>query len=201
MNQIAQRSNDLKSSSRSGYIAVTIGAYKAVHPLLCVAHQGRRMGYFVTKASKIVLALAVLACLALLPSILVFWPWQTKLQSLPSPDGNHTAELFRADGIDRNYSVRVDGTRVYHSPDFAPRRDLAYLEALTWDKTGRIVVLEIARHRIFGYDATNHQRLSDDALLATQLPPDVPLSEYYFESEWPGIGRARKPEAPHEVKR
>lgn len=143
------------------------------------------------------LGLVIIA--AVLFGLLVFainavWPW-TKLQTLSSPDGQHTAELSRVDGIDRNYLVRVDGRRVYTSPDFAPRKDLPFREALVWDATGKILMLEVAHHRIFGYDVSAGRQLSDEELLLAQAPPDPPLSEYYFESEWPGIGRVRRGEA------
>jgi hypothetical protein len=129
-----------------------------------------------------------------LPALLGFWPYRTRLQTLMSPDGRYKAELIRLDAIDRNYIVRLNGGRVYSSPDFAPSRDVPFRETLAWDKTGQIVVLEIARHRIFGYDAANRKQLSDDELLAVELLPDPPLWKYYFESEWPGVGRVRRPE-------
>jgi hypothetical protein len=150
---------------------------------------------------KIFSVFAGLFLLASLPGILVFWPTWTKLQTVQSPDEVHIAELTRVDGIDRNYSVRVDGSRVYGSPDFSPRRDLPYREALIWNKSGSVVVLEIAGHRIFGYDAANRRQLSDNELLAVELPPDPPLWEYHFEAEWPGIGRADRPETPPDVDR
>lgn len=118
----------------------------------------------------------------------------TKLQTLVSPDGQFEATLSRRDGIDRNYSVRINGTRVYSSPDFSPSQRFAFREALSWDESGTIVVLEIGRHRIFGYDAVHERRLTDEELLALELAPEPPLWEYFFESEWPGIGRARRPE-------
>jgi hypothetical protein len=120
----------------------------------------------------------------------------TKLQKLDSRDRKHTAELLRMDGIDRNYTVRVDGQRVYRSPDFAPRRDIPFRETLTWDSTGSIVILEVAGNRIFGYDTSHARALTDEQLLAAELPPSPQLWEYYFEAEWPGIGRVRPPERP-----
>lgn len=126
--------------------------------------------------------------------------WPVTLQTVSSPDGKHTVELQRADHIDRNYSVLVDGKRVYVSPDFAPRRDLPFREALIWDSTGKIVMLEIARQRIFGYDVANSRQLEDEKLLATTAAPEPPLSEYYFEAEWPGIGRVRRGDATQGAK-
>ena len=161
-----------------------------------------KCGCSLAMSSAAKLGLVIIA--AMMFGLLVFaingvWPW-TKLQTLSSPDGQHTAELSRADGIDRNYTVRIDRRRVYTSPDFAPRKDLPFRETLVWDATGKILMLEVARHRIFGYDVAADRQLSDEELLATQAAPDPPLSEYYFESEWPGIGRARQGEANEVVK-
>jgi hypothetical protein len=119
---------------------------------------------------------------------------RTKLQKLESPDGTHRAELIRSDAIDRNYTVRVDGKTVYRSPDFSPRRDISFRETLAWDVTGRFIVLEVARHRVFGFDTSTMQRLTPEQLLSLELAPDSPLWQYGFEAEWPGIGRARRPD-------
>jgi hypothetical protein len=117
-------------------------------------------------------------------------PLWTRMQTLESRDGDHRAELWRIDGgVDRNYRVDVDGRRVFGSDDFAPRRDIPYRETLYWDRSGRFVILEIAGHRVFGYEAATGRRLSDSELLAAESPPELPLWEYSSETEWPGIGR------------
>jgi hypothetical protein len=148
----------------------------------------------ITPAS-IICILAFLLLLLPLREVLPFW---RTLQQLPSPDGNHTVKLVRQDGIDRNYSIYVDGKRVYISPDFAPRDDISFQEALRWDAAGSIVVLEVAKQRLFGFDVRDDRPLSDDELLAVELAPEPELWEYYFEDEWPGVGRARRPEATRE---
>ena len=119
------------------------------------------------------------------------------LQTLQSPTGAYTAKLHRVVGFDRIYFVSVNGKRVYHSPDFSPRTDLDFKEELTWDASGHMLILSIAGHRIFGYDAKQSRRLTDEQLLAVELAPDPPLWEYEFESEWPGIGRAKRPDPRH----
>ena len=99
--------------------------------------------------------------------------------------------------MDRNYSVYLDGRKVFGSPDFSPRNDIPFRETLRWDSTGRFVMLEIAGHRIFGYDAAAERPLTDPELLAAKAPSEPPLWEYYFESDWPGIGRVRRPKEQH----
>lgn len=130
--------------------------------------------------------------LLLIPPVYVLLPTIVSVQSLETPDGKHQIKLRRVDGIDRNYSVWVDGRSVYVSPDFAPRRDLPFREALVWDTTGNVVILEVARHRVAAYDLSAKKLLSDDELLSLEAVPDPPLAEYFFEGEWPGIGRQRK---------
>ena len=145
------------------------------------------------KTQTVALAIVVVFGLFMVGSTIVaFWPTRIMLQVTTSPDKKHTVRLARNDAIDRNYSIRLDGKVIYRSPDFSPRRDIPYREALLWDNTGHIVVLEVARHRIFGYDVQEGRRLGDDELLAVELSPEPPLWEYYFESEWPGIGRATR---------
>ena len=151
------------------------------------------------KKLRVGIIILALAGFVFLPAVFVFWPFWTKLQTLDSPDDLHTAELFRIDGIDRNYIIRVDGVSVYRSPDFAPNQRIPFRETLAWDKSGHIALLEIARQRIFGYDAETRCALSEDELLALELSPEPPLWEYYFESEWPGVGRAHRPERGSEV--
>jgi hypothetical protein len=143
----------------------------------------------VSRASRLTLA-ANLTLLVLLV-YWAFWPVK-KLQTLDSPDGLHTVELLRADHIDRNYSVKVDGVRVFTSPDFAPNNRVPFRETLFWDATGKIVVLEVARQRVYGYDVSRRRALSDAELLAVVAASDPPLWEYGYEWEWPGVGRARR---------
>jgi hypothetical protein len=128
--------------------------------------------------------------LTLSPLLLVWLSIKT-LQVTESPNGEHQVRLSRLDGIDRNYKVTVDGRKVYSSPDFAPRSDLGFREALVWDATGQVVVLEIAGRRLFGYDVEKQKPLADDELLSLKLAPEPDLGEYMFEGEWPGLGRVR----------
>ena len=137
----------------------------------------------------IICILAFLLLLLPLREVLPFW---RTLQQLPSPDGSHMVKLVRQDAIDRNYSIYVDGSRVYTSPDFMPRDDISFQEALRWDAAGSKVVLEVAKRRLFGFDVPDGRRLSDEELLAVELAPEPKLWEYHFEGEWPGVGRARE---------
>ena len=107
-----------------------------------------------------------LSILCIMAFLLLLLPWREvlpfwrTLQQLPSPDGSHTVKLVRQDGIDRNYSIYVDGRRVYTSPDFAPRDDISFQEALRWDAAGSIVVLEVAEQRLFGFDVRDGRRVA-----------------------------------------
>ena len=140
-----------------------------------------------------VLFVVVNVILLMILAFYAIWPVR-ELQTLYSPDRDHWARLLRVDGFDRIYFVKVDGVRVYTSPDFAPSNDVPFRETLFWDATGKVVVLEVARHRIFGYDVSRSRELTDEELLAVAAPPDPPLWEYGFEWKWPGIGRVQRGE-------
>lgn len=98
-----------------------------------------------------------------------------------SPDRQHTAKLSRVQGIDVNFRVTVDGTRVYGSPDFAPVR-ADFREQLIWDTNSQAVVLEVAGRRIFGYHVREKRSLTDMELLKIHL---TPLEELRFEGTLP----------------
>jgi hypothetical protein len=117
----------------------------------------------------------------------------TRLQTLSSHDRAHQAQLWRLDHVDRNYSVYLDGRKIFGSEDFARNSSLPFRETLFWDRTDRFVILEVAGHRIFGYDAAAGRRLTDSELLAAKPPPEPSLWEYSSETEWPGIGRTTVP--------
>jgi hypothetical protein len=85
-----------------------------------------------------------------------------------SPDGNHGAKLYRVQGIDVDFSVIVDGNRVYDSPDFAPVH-ADFREQIAWDKSGQILVLEVGGKRLFGYQAVEKKPLTDAELLSVEF--------------------------------
>jgi hypothetical protein len=141
---------------------------------------------------------ALLLSLALAAAFVAGVCWsrffRSPLQKLSSRDGTHQAELQRIDQlVDRNYAVYVDGHRVFVSADFVPRSDIPFRETLFWDSTDHSVILEVAGHRIFGYDTTTNRRLSDAELLAAKPPPEPSLWEFSSETEWPGVGRVPVP--------
>jgi hypothetical protein len=98
-----------------------------------------------------------------------------------SPDGRHNAVLRRADGIDVNFELSVDGRRVFWSPDFAPV-SFDFREKLVWDRSSRRVVLEVAGERIFGYDAEEKRPLTADEIISLEY---VPFQEFRYEGTLP----------------
>jgi hypothetical protein len=98
-----------------------------------------------------------------------------------SPDRQHTAKLSRVQGIDVNFRVTVDGTRVYGSPDFAPV-PADFREQLIWETNSQAVVLEIAGRRIFGYHVGEKRPLTDAELTKIHL---TPFEELRFEGTLP----------------
>ena len=98
-----------------------------------------------------------------------------------SPDGQHTAKLTRKQGIDVNFIVSVDGSRVYRSPDFAPVR-ADFREQLIWDANSQVVVLEVAGRRIFGHHVGEKRSMTDSELAMIRL---TPFEELRFEGTLP----------------
>lgn len=111
----------------------------------------------------------------------------TKLQTLRAEKGNHRAELFRFDGLDRIYTIRIDGDKVYSSPDFSPREDMAFREALVCDQSGEHLIFEVGGRRVAGFRFATKERLSDGQLLALPPAPEPELYKYGFDGRWPGI--------------
>lgn len=117
---------------------------------------------------------------------LVFFAFPTRtVQTLYSPDGKHRAVLKRMDAIDLNFTVKVDGKKVYSSPDFAPNKRVDFQERLVWDKTGTVVVLDVTGRRLFGFDIKSQKSLSDSELMLVEYAPEPDQWEYGFEGIWP----------------
>ncbi|MEI9962537.1 MAG: hypothetical protein WDM76_15880 [Limisphaerales bacterium] len=98
-----------------------------------------------------------------------------------SPDGQHTAKLIRVQGIDVNFRVKVDGSFVYGSPDFAPVH-ADFREQLIWNTNSQAVVLEVAGRSIFGYHVGEKRALTNGELYKIYL---TPFEELRFEGTLP----------------
>ena len=100
------------------------------------------------------------------------------IQTLVSPNEKHSADLLRKHNLaDFNFIVKVDGNRVFESSDLAGFPDNLYRETLVWDKTGRIVVLELMGKRIFAYDTQEERSLGKGELRQYEL---YPMPDDYF---------------------
>jgi hypothetical protein len=105
--------------------------------------------------------------------------WGRNVQTLRAPETNHSASLLKKYNLaDINFIVEVDGERVYRSPDYMPFVDRAYRETLVWDRTGRVVVLELMGKRVFAYDAVARRPLGRGELSQYQLFP-MPSDQNY----------------------
>ena len=105
--------------------------------------------------------------------------WGKNIQALDSPDGHHRAVLLKqVNLVDINFIVNVDGERVYVSPDLIGSPYHWYRETLVWDKTGRVIVLELMGKRVFAYDTQTKRRLQKGELSQYQLWP-VPSDQNY----------------------
>lgn len=116
--------------------------------------------------------------------VLIMFPTRT-VQVLYTPSWDNKAVLKRTDGIDLNFIVKVNGRKVYSSPDFAPDTRIDFKERIVWDKSGTVIILEVAGKRLFGYDIKIQKPLSDKDLLSIEYAPDPDISNLRFEGEWP----------------
>jgi len=115
------------------------------------------------------------------------WSGRT-VQKLCSVSHQQCAELERWDFFDLNFRVKLNGKKLFMTPDFMPDDTLPFRETLVWDDSGKILLLEIAGRRIFGYDTEAGRRLTNNELLAVKVNP-IPLSNFQYSGEWPGIGK------------
>ena len=100
------------------------------------------------------------------------------IQRLVSPNGKHSADLLRKHNLaDFNFIVKVDGKKVYESPDLLGFPDKLYRETLVWDKTGKIVVMELMGKRVFAYDTQEERSLGKGELRQYEL---YPMPDDYF---------------------
>lgn len=94
------------------------------------------------------------------------------IQPLYSPSRNHKAVLLRKHNLaDFNFIVKVDGDKVYQSPDLCGGGDHSFRETLVWDKTGQVVILELMGKRVFAYDAVNKRNLEKGELNQYEFSP------------------------------
>ncbi len=135
-----------------------------------------------TKKTLLVGSVVGVAALALAGLVAMFYfGMVSTVMTKRSPDRQHTAKLSRVQGIDVNFRVSIDGSRVYGSPDFAPVR-ADFREQLIWDTNSQAVVLEVAGRRIFGYHVGEKRPLTDLELSKIHL---TPFEELRFEGTLP----------------
>ncbi len=133
----------------------------------------------ISKGGEIVITFALI--IGGLCAVLYYLFAGTIVQSKSNPTGSHKAKLIRFQGIDVNFRVIVDGENSYYSPDFAPV-EFDFREQIAWDKTGNIIVLEVAGKRLFAYNAEQRKQLSDSELLSVEY---TPFYEYHYEGKLP----------------
>lgn len=136
-----------------------------------------------TKKTLLLLGAVVLVVALTLTGFLAMFHFRmtSTVMTKRSPDGQHTAKLIRKQGIDVNFIVSVDDSRVYGSPDFAPVR-VDFREQLIWDANSQVVVLEVAGRRIFGHHVGEKRSMTDSELAMIRL---TPFEELRFEGTLP----------------
>jgi hypothetical protein len=118
--------------------------------------------------------LVLVAMFALVQTTMV-----TRVMTRPSPDGRHSASLYRIDGIDVNFWINLDYRRVYGSPDFGGyRKD--HRERIMWTEDSKWLVFEVADRRLFGYDVSTGKSLSPDELASARF---IPFEKLHYEGD------------------
>ena len=104
-----------------------------------------------------------------------------KLQELPSPgSGRHVAALYKKNNLgDSNFIVKIDGNTVFVSSDYATFPDGQYRETLLWDKTGRVLVLELMGKRVFAIESDTGKKLKGSELLGIEFRPLPSDDDFY----------------------
>jgi hypothetical protein len=108
-------------------------------------------------------------------------PVVSTVMTQTSPDGKHTALLRRAKAIDLNFSLNVDGHRVYISDDFAPSRN-DYAERIRWSKNSQAVVLSVEGKHLYGYQVIERRALTASELDQVEFST---LDDLGYEGEVP----------------
>jgi hypothetical protein len=145
------------------------------------------------KRPRTVLTLVVLAAVVILAAAYFVLPRLLGVETLTtiekrSPDRKHVARLRTIEGgLDVNVILEVDGKHVYGSPDFAAPAHVDFQERLVWDRTGKIVLVELAGKRVFGYHVAQQRPLRVNELSIVQL---APFSELRLAVDIPGIAHA-----------
>ncbi|MCW5957436.1 MAG: hypothetical protein KIT61_12685 [Pyrinomonadaceae bacterium] len=132
----------------------------------------RRRKFLIIVGLAGVLATAILIAISA-PYMRYFWGVfiGEHLQTSISPSGEYTAVLRQKLNLaDFNFTVYVDGQRVYTSPDLCGGD---YDEKLIWSKSGVAVVLVVKGRRVFAYDAREKRFLGKGQLGDFDVQPDL----------------------------
>jgi hypothetical protein len=86
------------------------------------------------------------------------------VQTIDSKMG-HRAELLKKHNLaDMNFIVRMDGRKIFESPDLAGCSQNACREFLLFDDNGEVIVLNVVGKNIFAYDAKHDRELGKGEL-------------------------------------
>jgi hypothetical protein len=112
-------------------------------------------GYFICFVLGIIFTILITPVLAIFKEPLFGY----EIQSMASFPYGHMARLYTNPGLgNQNFTLEIDGKNVWNSVD-AVGGDLD--EKLIWDKTGRIISVELAGKKVFSYDAEFKKRIEN----------------------------------------
>ena len=112
---------------------------------------------------------------------------QRVVQILESSDSQIKAELIRRYAfLDLNFIIKLNGEKIFTSPDFKQTYKIPFRETILWDKTGKNLIFEIGGHRLFAYNVAMKRQLSDKELLSLQVQNPKP-EDFSYSGRWPGL--------------
>jgi len=132
--------------------------------------------------------LLLMATPILLPALFllgmwIFGPHWRTVQVLQSADRQHVAKLDRLYGdIDTNFRITLDGEKIHHSYDCAPRETIPCRETLAWDTTGKVLVFELANEIVFAYDLPSQAEIHPSRFDEITVPT-ITLDDIGFDGE------------------
>lgn len=102
------------------------------------------------------------------------------IETVVSRESGNVAVLREHFGIiDYNLSIDVNGRSVYRSGDIQGFSPSQLRATLVWDKTGRVVILEMMGKPRFAYDAVTNQQIERGGLAGLEfypMPGDYPFT-------------------------
>ncbi len=108
----------------------------------------------------------------------IFWG-QKKEIAYPNQTGQVASLITQRNLADINFIVKIDGKKIYRSPEYASYSEGWYQEYLQWDVTGKVLLLKLLGKRVFAYNTTTQKELRKGELAQYQFREMKDIRENY----------------------